>query len=120
MTRLEILRKSHVTLSVAVFTSLIIVPTLALAHGGMGTDEVGPPLMTSGLIGFVSYWLVMLWPSSRKGKTVAGSGTTITLRTRQRSRKRSALGKRIPQLRKIEGNGQLDGDQTSRRRANNG
>jgi len=109
-------------LSMAVLAYLLIIPTLALAHGGMGPDEIGPPIMTSGLIGFACYWLVMLWPSSRKGNTAVRSETPnqFTQPIRKRSRKHSAHGKRGPRLRKIEGNGQFDSDQTSRRRANNG
>jgi hypothetical protein len=111
-----------IALRVAMFAYLILVPTLALAHGGMGPDEIGPPIVTSGLIGFACYWLVMLWPSSRKGNIVAGSGTQsqIAPQTRKRSRKNSAQRRRIPRLRKIEGSGQFDNDQTSRRRVNNG
>lgn len=111
----------YVTLSVAMFVYLMVVPTLAHAHGGMGSGEIGPPIVTSGLLGFVGYWLVMLWPSSRKSDTAVGSRTQNqpAPRTRRRTRKNSAHGKRAPRLRKIEGSGQFDSDQTSRRRANN-
>jgi hypothetical protein len=46
----------------------------AHAHGGLAApSELGPPLLTSGAIGVVCYWLVMLWPS-RKSKRPAESG----------------------------------------------
>jgi hypothetical protein len=53
-------------IGVAVFASLIVTPALALAHGGMGPEEIGPPIVTSGLLGFAGYWVVMLWPSAKK------------------------------------------------------
>jgi hypothetical protein len=47
----------------------LIAPTIAHAHGAASADELGPPLLTSGLLGFASYWVVMLWPSSRKNQS---------------------------------------------------
>jgi hypothetical protein len=41
--------------------------SIAHAHGGMaGPDEIGPPLLTSAALGFACYWLVILWPSSKR------------------------------------------------------
>jgi hypothetical protein len=112
------------SISVAVLTSTAILPTLALAHGGMKPDELGPPLMTSGLIGFVSYWLVMLfWPSAKEkdDPAVGTNGRNLSLPpTARRPHKRSARVKRIPRLRKIEGTGQFDSDQQIRRKASDG
>jgi len=110
-------------LSAAVFLSLVIVPTLALAHGGMKPDEIGPPIMTSGLIGFLSYWAVMLlWPSTKEDDPAVGTnGRNLSSpRTERRPQKRSARVKRIPRLRKIQGNGQFDSDQQTRRKASDG
>ena len=110
-------------ISAAVFISLIAVPTLALAHGGMGPDEIGPPIMTSGLIGFLSYWAVMLlWPSTKEDDPAVGTnGRNLSPPyTKRRPQKRSARVKRIPRLRKIEGNGQFDSDQQTRRKASDG
>ena len=53
-------------IGVAVLAFLVVSPALVLAHGGMGPEEIGPPIMTSGLLGFVGYWVVMLWPSAKK------------------------------------------------------
>jgi len=110
-------------ISAAVFISLIVVPTLALAHGGMGPDEIGPPIMTSGLIGFLSYWAVMLlWPSTKEDDPAVGTNgrNPSPPRTERRPQKRSARVKRIPRLRKIQGNGQFDSDQQTRRKASDG
>ena len=107
----------------ASFVCLISIPALALAHGGMRPDEIGPPIMTSGLIGFVSYWAVMLWPSAKKNadQTVGVTGQDLYApRTGKRPKKRSARVKRVPRLRKIEGNGQFDGNQNTRRKASDG
>jgi hypothetical protein len=35
----------------------------AYAHGGIaGPDELGPPVITSAILGIGGYWLMMLWP----------------------------------------------------------
>ena len=110
--------------SLAVLVCLIASPSLAHAHGGMaGPAELGPPIFTSGLLGFVCYWLVILWPSSKKkSDTAVGSGTQnkSATRTRRRSHKNSAHVKRAPRLRKIERSGQFGSDQNSGRRATDG
>jgi hypothetical protein len=42
----------------------------ASAHGGIaGPDELGPPVITSVILGFAGYWTVMLWPTRRNGRT---------------------------------------------------
>jgi hypothetical protein len=50
-----------------VILALILVSVsggIAYAHGGIaGPDELGPPVITSAVIGVACYWLVMLWPS---------------------------------------------------------
>jgi len=110
-------------ISAAVFIFLIVVPTLALAHGGMKPDEIGPPIMTSGLIGFLSYWAVMLlWPSTKEDDPAVGTNgrNPSPPRTERRPQKRSARVKRIPRLRKIQGNAQFDSDQQTRRKASDG
>jgi len=39
----------------------------AYAHGGMaGPDELGPPVLTSAVLGIGGYWLMLLWPSRRR------------------------------------------------------
>lgn len=97
--------------SVAVCASLVIAPALAQAHG-MGMEEVGPPIVTSGLVGFVCYWLVMLWPSG-KSKSAANVGL---------NRQTTGLPrvKRKPRLRVIETSPQLQSEQTPQRRAADG
>jgi len=101
-------------LSTAWLACLVAAPSLVYAHGGMaGPDELGPPIFTSGLLGFVCYWLVMLWPSAKKKDNVeVGSGTQPKSITRTRRRVR-----RVALLRKIEKNGQLGNGQNSGRRA---
>src|SRR5215475_14342148 len=53
-------------LSFIILAYVFLAPALAHAHGSMSSDELGPPLFTGGLLGFISYWIVILWPSSRK------------------------------------------------------
>jgi hypothetical protein len=110
-------------MSLAVLACLMASPSLAHAHGGMaGPEELGPPIFTSGLLGFVCYWLVMLWPSSRKSDMEVGSGTRnkSATRTRRRPNKNSIRGKRVSRLRKIEKSGQFASDQNSGRKVGDG
>jgi hypothetical protein len=89
----------------------------------MGPDEIGPPIMTSGLIGFASYWVVMLWPSAKKkdDQRAGVSGQNLsTSQTGRRPKKRSARVKRVPRLRKIEGSAQFDRAQQTKRKASDG
>jgi hypothetical protein len=65
-TRLVVSSRQTWLIRMTTLTCIIVLPTLAHAHGAMGPDELGPPLGTAGLLGFVSYWVVMLWPSGKK------------------------------------------------------
>jgi hypothetical protein len=39
----------------------------AYAHGGIaGPDELGPPVITSAVLGIGGYWLMMIWPSRHR------------------------------------------------------
>ncbi len=111
-------------ISIAVLACLMAVPSLAHAHGGMaGPEELGPPIFTSGLLGFLCYWLVMLWPSStKKGDTEVRPGTQnkSATRTRRRSHKNAVHVKRVPRLRKVERSGQFGSNVNSGRRATDG
>jgi hypothetical protein len=108
-------------ISMAVLACLMASASLAHAHGGMaGPEELGPPIFTSGLLGFVCYWLVILWPSSKKkGDTEVRPGTQnqSATRTRRRSHKNAVHVKRVPRLRKIERSGQVRSNVNSGRRA---
>jgi hypothetical protein len=100
--------------SLAVLACLMAAPALAQAHGGIaGPAELGPPIFTSGLLGFLCYWVVMLWPSAKKkGDTEVGSGmqNKSATQTRRRSHQNSAHVKRRPRLRKIERSSQVGRD----------
>ncbi len=108
-------------ISMAVLACLIAAPSLAHAHGGMaGPEELGPPIFTSGLLGFLCYWLVMLWPSStKKGDPEVRPGTQnkSALRTRKRSHQNAARVKQVSRLRKVERSGQFGSNVNSGRRA---
>jgi hypothetical protein len=74
---------------------IVATASIAHAHGGMaGPDELGPPLLTSAALAFVCYWVVILWPASKRkgsdnkppGKRMAtGSGRRHTMRTSMNS-----------------------------------
>jgi hypothetical protein len=123
-TRLVVSSRQTWPIYVTTLTWLIVLPALALAHGGMEPNEVGPPIGTASLLGFVSYWVVMLWPSSKKksGSQVGPNGQTSSSSsadTRPRKRKLPRV-KRIPHLRKIEAGSQFSNDQIERRKASDG
>lgn len=95
--------------AVAITLGLCIMSSLAHAHGGMASaDDLGPPLFTSGALAFLCYWVVVLWPASRRkasgdnpgGKEIPEEGQR---RTARRSGTRVAP-RRASELRKIEGN----------------
>jgi len=105
-------------------TCMIVLPTLAHAHGAMGPDELGPPLSTAGLLGFVSYWVVMLWPARKKKTNSQPMSNTQYHDTaspggRPHKRKNPRV-KRIPHLRKVGASGQIASDQPERRKASDG
>ena len=64
-----VMSRHVVTVRLMTLVLLLASPALAHAHGAMSGDELGPPLLTAALLGFVSYWVVMLWPSSHKNQT---------------------------------------------------
>jgi hypothetical protein len=123
-TRLVVWSRQTWLIQVTTLICVIALPALVYAHGTMGgPDELGPPLGTAGLIGFVSYWVVMWWPSGEKkadsqGTNNAGN-STVAPQLRPRGRKRPRV-KRVPHLRKIEAGGQFSSDQTVRRKASDG
>jgi hypothetical protein len=96
----------------AVFALVCIMPSLAHAHG-MDAAVMAPPLILSGLLAFMCYWLVILWPVSKKesaGSNGYGpaqpSGDSQTIRI-----------KRKPRLRVIEATRQREDGQPETRRA---
>ncbi|MGE0826375.1 MAG: hypothetical protein AB7G75_32660 [Candidatus Binatia bacterium] len=105
-----------------VLAALLVMPALALAHGGMGPDEIGPPIVTSGLLGFVGYWVVMFWPTIKKKdeQDEVDKQNRYAPQSVRRPHGRSANVKRIPRLRKIEGTGQFRSDENVRRKASDG
>jgi len=122
-TRLVVWSRQTWLIQVSTLICVIALPALVYAHGTMGPDELGPPLGTAGLIGFVSYWVVMLWPSGEKkadsqAKSYAGN-STVAPQPSPRGRKRPRV-KRVPHLRKVEAGGQFSSDQPVRRKASDG
>jgi hypothetical protein len=122
-TRLVVRSRQTWLIQVTTLICVIALPALVYAHGAMGPDELGPPLGTAGLIGFVSYWVVMLWPSARgkaNGQARPGDeSSTVELPPRPRRRK-PPRAKRIAHLRRVEAGGQLPSDQPVRRKASDG
>jgi len=120
--RFRRIARSVVTSVVPAIALLLTWVANAHAHGGMaGPEEIGPPLFTGVALGFLSYWAVVLWPTSRRRKDdrradpsdgdpierprrVSNNGATRSVRT-------------TPRLRKIEGGAKPAGDSTGDRKA---
>lgn len=105
--RIHIQRK--VKLALGTVISLIATASVAHAHGGMaGPDELGPPLFTSGALAFVCYWVVILWPrSKRKNSDEAPPGRKMPGSENRRQAgqvRKTAAPRQTAQLRKVEGN----------------
>ena len=95
---------------IALFAGLSLFPSPVYAHG-MNIAEIAPPVITAGILAFVCYWLVVLWPAS-KGVETDGRGSPETgpiIRI-----------KRKPRLRVIETNPQFPDGQPETRRAADG
>lgn len=101
---------------------VLTLPALTYAHG-MTVEELGAPIVTSGLLAFVCYWLVLLWPSSKKknGPAVGSGQQYAPAATHRRHLHQPAVRvKQRPRLRKIGRSGQGGRDQHSGRRAIDG
>ena len=53
------------SIRLAAAAGVLSLPGSAYAHGA-NAAEMAPPIITSGLLGFVCYWLVILWPASKR------------------------------------------------------
>ena len=94
----------------ALLAGLSLFPSPVYAHG-MNISEIAPPVMTAGVLAFVCYWLVVLWPAS-KSPEPDGRGLPETDRIIRIKRK--------PRLRVIETKPQLPDEQPETRRAADG
>jgi hypothetical protein len=94
---------------IAAAMGLLASTSLAHAHGGMaGPDEIGPPLFTSVALGFVCYWLVILWPSSKSKDDAPPAlrrDRNGNRRSKGRSAAKSADAQDSPRLTKVAGRG---------------
>ena len=62
---------------------LLASASVAHAHGGIaGPDELGPPVITSTMLGIACYWIVMLWPSRRPPNGRRNGSGKLSRRTR--------------------------------------
>jgi len=63
-------RSRRLIVSLVSFVALMVMASSAHAHGGMASaDDLGPPLFTSAALAFVCYWLVILWPKSKRNNS---------------------------------------------------
>ncbi len=98
------------SLLMALLAGLSLFPSPVYAHG-MNISEIAPPVTTAGILAFVCYWLVVLWPASKRvetdGRGSPETGPVIRI-------------KRKPRLRVIETKPQLPDEQPETRRAADG
>lgn len=104
------------TTGVMILPAVVLLPTLAYAHGMEG-QEIGPPLLTSGVLGFLCYWLVLLWPSAKKtGNPATQSGKP----PHSSARHSGGRVRQTPRLRKVERRGHAPSPPHLHRKANDG
>ena len=61
--------------------------SIAHAHSGLaGPAEIGPPIATSIALAFVCYWIVILWPASKRDDDASGNANRSHTRTSDRAR----------------------------------
>ncbi|MCS6927571.1 MAG: hypothetical protein NZ578_16905 [Candidatus Binatia bacterium] len=92
------------TAGVTILTAVVLLPTLGYAHGMEG-QEIGPPILTSGILGFLCYWLVMLWPSAKKRGNAATQSGKPPQSLAGHARLSRGRAQPSPRLRKIERRG---------------
>ena len=64
------LSRNIVATSIATLVSVASSASIAFAHGGMASPgELGQPLALSAALAFGCYWVVVLWPSSKRDET---------------------------------------------------
>ena len=94
----------------ALLAGLSLFPSPVYAHG-MNISEIAPPVITAGILAFVCYWLVVLWPASKSAETggrgLPETGPAIRI-------------KRKPRLRVIETKPQLPDEQPETRKVADG
>ncbi len=95
---------------IALLAGVSLYPSLAHAHG-MNAAEMAPPIITAGILAFVCYWLVVLWPASKGAET----GLQWPPET-----DRAIRIKRKPRLRVIETKPQLPDEQPESRQVADG
>ena len=65
-----------------------LMPSWAYAHRGFGPAELGLPLGATVGLGVVCYWIVMLWPASKKKDSSANM--------KGREKRRRGVSKEFP------------------------
>ncbi len=95
---------------IAFLSGVWLFPAPAYAHG-VNAAEMAPPFITAGVLAFVCYWLVVLWPAS-KGAETDGRGSPETDQTIRIKRK--------PRLHVIETKPQFPDEQLEAKRAVDG
>jgi hypothetical protein len=109
----------------AAIVSMLASPMIAHAHGGLaGPGEVGPPIATSIALAFVCYWVVILWPASKRKDDTAGGANGPAARgkngdrAKTRNLNKQGVAKQRAHLRNASVNGQLGEEVNTRRKAN--
>ncbi len=94
--------------AIGAFVWILGAAPIAHAHGGMaGPDEIGPPLLTSAALGFACYWLVILWPSSKRKDNAPPSSkrSKRNRRSRRSAARKSGEAEHLAPVTKVAGRG---------------
>jgi hypothetical protein len=114
--RLIRIRWRSIQIAVATLVSMLASASAAHAHGGMaGPSELGPPLLTSGALGFACYWLVMLWPSSKSRRTTPRDSEPKNGNGARSNGRKSARAKQTPHLKMVDGTMRIEAETDSQR-----
>jgi hypothetical protein len=103
------LRSCFRAIAIGVPMGILSTASFALAHGGMAEpNELGPPLLTSAALGFACYWLVILWPSSKRKNSAPSPGGRRSRRNRRGGRsvvRRNGESEHLSPITKVAGRG---------------
>jgi hypothetical protein len=99
-------RIARSTLAAIVWT--LASASIAHAHGGLaGPAEIGPPIVTSVALAFVCYWLVILWPATKRDANRSQARTDDRARASGAAKSgvaKSRAAKQQAQLRNVAAN----------------
>lgn len=107
------MKDRRVLQGILMLTWLTASPSLVFAHvGGMSSEDFRP-MAVSAAVAFVSYWLVLLWPSrppTAKGRRGRSMKTPSDLNRPEQPLRQTHRLRQVPHLRTVGGPNGRDSD----------